>query len=242
MLRQSIRKVPIVILAVLALGACSDNAIDPGPEDPSSQVEPTATEPSSQAPSQEPSATTEEPEPSQSATTEDAQGPDADGQGQGADGPTGEVSDFISPPITSEDYPQYGENTGDVLLQDIRFGSHDGYERVVLEFSGSGELGYFANYVEEAVEDGSGFPIDVSAAAVLDIHVSGVMTPISDDGELLEFLNDPQTPPAGSIIAEVIPRAPFEGMSQYVIGLDQERDVRAYLLQEPLRLVIDIAN
>ena len=48
----------------------------------------------------------------------------------------------------------------------VRTGLHDGYDRVVLDLTGSDpELGWFAGFTDEAIADPSGRPLDVDGDA-----------------------------------------------------------------------------
>ena len=70
------------------------------------------------------------------------------------------------PPVRSEDPAKALALTG------IRAARHEGFTRVVLEFSGEGTPGVWrAAWTDEAVEQGRGLPIQVEGQAVLDLDV-----------------------------------------------------------------------
>src|SRR5690349_2048495 len=62
------------------------------------------------------------------------------------------------PPFPESTDPQTAEPEGDWDLQlvDVRLGEHDGFDRVVLELSGTTVPGWGVAWSDEAVADGSG--------------------------------------------------------------------------------------
>lgn len=58
------------------------------------------------------------------------------------------VGEFTAPPIESSGFPATGDAS---WLTDVRFGAHDGFERVVFEFDGRPSCSHSVEYVEAAV-------------------------------------------------------------------------------------------
>lgn len=71
--------------------------------------------------------------------------------------------------------PQVVKNKGawDLVLRDVRVGQHDSFERVVLEFAGSGRPGWDARYVNTPKADGSGEVVVINGDSFLGIAISG---------------------------------------------------------------------
>lgn len=117
----------------------------------------------------------------------------------------------------------------------IRAGSHDGYDRVVIELTGTGTPGSALRLTENPTADGSGFPVEYTGAQALTVAVHG----ITYNGV------EPSVSgiPAGSV-ASVKAMGAFEGTQLIVIGLTDSDitldDISTRVLDGPTRLVIDI--
>ncbi|MGJ9372841.1 AMIN-like domain-containing (lipo)protein [Nesterenkonia sp. CF4.4] len=155
----------------------------------------------------------------------------------------GASSDFSTEVQESAGFP--GEFTvGDepYHLVDIRSGVHEGFERVVFEFSGDGVPSWRGEYTDSAAELGRGEPIEVAGDHILEINVNGPSwAPGEESSEALpaqEYYERDR----GGVFEEIFIQGPFEAHSQYLIGLDQELPFQMQLLEEPTRLVVDFAT
>ena len=201
-----------VVLTLLA-GCGSDDA------------EPTATEPTTSEPTtSEPADPSEEPteEPSEESTSEPA---DADAD---------------LPPFGGTDR-QMAKNRGewDLVLTDVRTGSHEGYGRLVMEFAGTGRPGWVVEYVDEAVQEGSGDVITLGGESILQVVASGTTYPAEGEES---FPTGPLSPgPGGQAVSDVHVVGTFEGYTQMFAALDGDpADVRVFRLGNPSRLVVDV--
>lgn len=127
----------------------------------------------------------------------------------------------------------------ELVIQDVRVGRHDGYDRVVFEYSGTGSPGYLTGYNPEPLQQASGLPIEVPGNAYLEIMIHGTpwgLMPTNDD------LVGPGPVPGVAVgnIAGVTHGGVFEADTQYFIGLDRQRPYHVFALQDPPRLVVDI--
>ncbi|WIY83140.1 hypothetical protein [Propionimicrobium sp. PCR01-08-3] len=123
-------------------------------------------------------------------------------------------------------------------MTDVRVGDHDGFDRVVVEFTGGqiSDLAWLTSYEQDPATQGKGDPIDLGADAYLRVIVRGqLFPPTSDD------------PPSGVLpsaaqgnVTGVYVDPVFEGDSVVWIGLDAERGFAVSTLDDPGRLVIDI--
>jgi len=130
-----------------------------------------------------------------------------------------------------------GPSTAQLVLTDLRTAQHDGYGRVVLEFSGTGIPGWTVNYVNKAVQEGSGQPITVDGDAVLDVFAAGTTYPA--DG----FYSGPKRVAGDGTVSDVFVGGTFEGDTHVVAGIDGGRKpFRVFTLTNPSRLVIDVAD
>lgn len=135
--------------------------------------------------------------------------------------------------------PAFPGGGGDLLPVAVRVGDHAGFERVVLDFEGTGSPGWRVGYVDVAVGDPSGLEIDVDGDAILEVIATGVRYP--EESEYDRVLG------AGTVdaeetdeVEEIVVNSLFEGHFQAFIGLDEQRPFRVFTLTGPSRLVIDV--
>ena len=123
-----------------------------------------------------------------------------------------------------------------LALTGIRAATHEGFTRVVLEFSGEGTPGVWrAAWTDQAVEQGRGLPIQVEGEAVLDLVIDG--TPMTAT----------ETPyPGGTHTRagdlDVVSDGTFEDNTHVVIGAPTSRQFQIGFLSNPVRMVIDIRD
>lgn|GEM_PF-4427104 len=115
----------------------------------------------------------------------------------------------------SDDFP---ELTGNYLPTGARAAVDNGIERAIIQYAaGTGDLEWHAQWVDEAIADGSGLPVEIQGSAILQITVSGVRYP--DEGE---DMNLEPAFPTTQVIRDINVQAPFEGMHLIFIGLDAQ--------------------
>lgn len=206
--------------AALLLAACGTDTSPTSASDATTSPSPEASETSpgtpsafpSDSPSESPSASAESPSPA----------PAPDG-----------------PPFPESTDPQTAEPSGewDLQLVDVRVGEHDGFDRVVLELSGTATPGWGVAWSDEAVAEGSGDVVPLEGDHVLTISASGTAMPEPGSFEVPARLG-----PAGAV-AEVQVNGWFEGYTQVFAGVEgDERPFRVFTLTDPPRLVVDIAD
>jgi hypothetical protein len=123
---------------------------------------------------------------------------------------------------------------------DIRTGRHECFERVVVEFGGTGELpGYRVGYQADPILDSPrGAPVDIAGDATLVISFGAWMPTMEGQG----YSGAREFVPTNVVsILELEQLENFEGMSQWAIGLDRQRPFEVFTLSEPVRIVVDIA-
>ncbi len=127
-----------------------------------------------------------------------------------------------------------------LTVTDLRVGHHDGYDRVVLELGGTGTPGWRIEWVDAAVDDPSGTPVDVGGDATLQVTLTGMRYPYETG--LQEFSSAEPVPGAGRITAVDL-RGTFEGQTQTLAGVSgAAAPVRVLQLADPLRIVIDVQD
>lgn len=178
--------------------------------------------------------------------------------GSGDDGSGDDEDDAPAPSASAtetESGPAFPANTkpdtaepsgaGETFLSvtDVRVAAHDGYDRVVfdLDGTGSGKPGWRVEYVDRASDDGSGDAVAVDGDAILRVSLSG--TAIPTDSGVEEFSGDRIEPADTDSIEEIVYRYWFEGYTTAFIGVDDaERPFRVFLLEEPMRVVVDVQH
>lgn len=123
-------------------------------------------------------------------------------------------------------------------IVDVRTGSHDGYDRVVLEFEqGTPELS-LDRATPPFTQDASGEPITVDGTSFLRLSMRGG-TKQTDEGTS-SYDGPTDFDPGLPALVDLVEGGDFERQSTWYLGLDSEACVRSTLLDEPSRLVIDV--
>lgn len=133
---------------------------------------------------------------------------------------------------------------GELVIQDVRAGSHDGYDRVVFEFSGPGKPGFIAGYNPEPRQQASGYEVEVPGQAYLELIIQGTPMGQMSEREDLVGVGPVRVAPGGGLVgagnvAGVVHGGVFEADTQYFIGLDSARPFNVYALENPTRVVVD---
>ncbi|MCT1451349.1 hypothetical protein M3G18_00215 [Corynebacterium sp. p3-SID1145] len=213
---KSLQATAVTVAAGFALASCAGGDID----------EPAMTEhgPSSGTTT---AASTESQEKTEASTSNDTRAAAAVEEQPAADGFSTEPTDTLG---------DHGPG-GQLRTTDIRAGSHDGFDRVVFEFEGEGLPTYNAAYTNEPREQGSGFPMEFPGATALELFVHGTSLDMDPDAK---YASDTNLGLNTGNIADVVYGGTFEADSHYLVGLDSKRPYKAYVLENPTRLVVDI--
>ena len=146
---------------------------------------------------------------------------------------------FSAAEQASADWPALGPDLG--VGRESRVGRHEGYDRVVYEFTGSAAPHYSVRYVDRPVGDPSGNPVAVPGDVWLEVLVSSVGTP----GESAPTADDPlpATLQGTGIAAADAIWGGFEGVGQGFIGLSgEQRPFKVSTATSPSRLIVDVAR
>ncbi|MET8826897.1 hypothetical protein ABZX40_04605 [Streptomyces sp. NPDC004610] len=138
-----------------------------------------------------------------------------------------------------------GTATTTASLTNVRTGTHDCYDRMVVDAPGAGAgLGYSVRYVDRLYQDGTGRPIAVGGGAVIEVRVGAPSY-------------DPQTgsPTYPGRVAQPLPgvnltgyptfkdtrfAGSFEGDTQLGLGVRARLPFRVQVLND--RIVVDVAH
>jgi hypothetical protein len=151
-----------------------------------------------------------------------------------------------TPPVDDEASTQDREaapdGPSDLELIDVRIGTHDGFDRVTLEFTGEGQVGWFTGLRDQAIEDASGDPREVAGDHVLEVFANMLAFP-PDLDDPTEWNGVTVPAPAGAgVVTEVVGSIWFEGQQQVFIGLREPVPYRIVRLEDPQRIVIDLQH
>lgn len=201
--------------SLLLLAACAPASPTDAPQ--SAEASPSASSPTASASASAAPETTPTPEPGLDAT-----------KPINADNWMSSVEGL--PSVRSDD------PTKALALTGIRAATHEGFTRIVLEFSGKGTPGVWrAAWTDKAVEQGRGLPIQVDGEAVLDLVI---------DGTPMTATENPY--PAGTHTRagdlDVVSDGTFEDNTHVVIGAPATRQFQIGFLSNPVRMVVDIRD
>lgn len=121
-----------------------------------------------------------------------------------------------------------------VDIRSVDVGRNDGYDRVVFTLSRP-VAAFQVSYVPELVQEGSGETLPVAGGAVLEV----ILSPMNWSETPAPRVN---TTPGYPGLRQVRLATDFEGYAQYGIGQATKAGFRVLRLDDPDRLVVDVAH
>jgi hypothetical protein len=153
--------------------------------------------------------------------------------------PTTEPTDDLGA-FTCE-MPIEGVGTVDrAQITDVRVGTHDGYDRVVIEFDEGIPPFTLDDATPPLTADPSGMEMDVEGSAFWSLVLQGG-TRVTVDGTM-SYDGRTDFTPDFPALAELVEAGDFEAVSSWYIGLHEPTCARVMTLTAPSRLVIDIQH
>lgn len=144
-------------------------------------------------------------------------------------------TDWLAEGSQSDGFPTAA---GHAFPSSSRVGSHPGYERIVVQYTGgAADLTWKTTWTKDPIDE-KGERIDVKGDVFLQIDVAGVREP-SDVATLPPTLH-PGSLAGLSTVKGVSVQYPFEGQHMVLIGLSAKGSYRIQVLKDPSRLVIDV--
>ena len=213
----------VVALIVLILVACNASA-SPSPSAPTaSRTEAPTASPTAKAPTLAPTM-----KPTSGPSTAPTQAPTAPPE------PTADLGDFICT------YPYAVDgNAGRAQIDDVRVGSHKGYDRIVFQF----EEGIPAMDVNVGqppfTKDPSGLPMTVAGTDFLVFLLRGGTG--LDENFDRTYTGPTAFTPDYPVLVQFVQAGDFEAQSEWVAGLTGPACIRVFALSGPDRLTIDLA-
>ncbi|HEY8563301.1 MAG TPA: hypothetical protein VIL74_23185 [Pyrinomonadaceae bacterium] len=152
-------------------------------------------------------------------------------------GNSAESPDFMGTAgITEKKY----EIKNAAILEDVRAGRHEGFDRVVFEFEDAEMPSYHVEYIDAPVRAcGSGNVVSLKGDGFLEIR----FTPANahtEDGE--PTVKNREQWPNLKIIKEIKSTCDFEAEVEWVLGVAAANKYRVLELKNPTRLAIDIKH
>src|SRR5918992_1233151 len=123
---------------------------------------------------------------------------------------------------------------------DVRVGTHDGYDRVVIEFANGVPEMSLQRAEPPFLQDASGIPLDVQGDSVLKLVMRNA-TALTESGEI-SYDGPRDFDPGFPQLVDVLAGGDFEAMTTWYIGLNDEACIRVFSLSDPDRLVIDVEH
>jgi len=107
--------------------------------------------------------------------------------------------------------------------------------------------GYKIAYVDRPiVEDGSGAPVEVAGGAVLLVRMEPASGFDLETGEGRLVYKGPRridgAASGTAVVKELVRTGDFEAVLSWAIGLDKQSEFRVQTLDDPARLVVDVAS
>lgn len=157
--------------------------------------------------------------------------------------PTDEEPPADEAPFPADRADDTGDASADAALSPeiLRFGAHDGYDRLVLDLRGSGTPGWLGEYVDDPRMAGSGAPVDLEGDAYLQVNVTGVVNP-TEPGAIEYVGQERFQPSSAGVIEEVVYGGVFEGQAEIYIGLSSDQPFRVFQTVDGKSVVIDIQH
>ncbi|MEZ0447308.1 AMIN-like domain-containing (lipo)protein [Cellulomonas sp. ICMP 17802] len=129
-----------------------------------------------------------------------------------------------------------------LTVTDVTTGEHDGYDRVVFRFDGTGTPGWMVRYVDVATDDPADTVLDIAGDGTLQVTLLGIGLP-ADTGIPEWSGTNPILTPDYPVLREVAVRGQFEGQELAFVGVDTAgHPFRVFALTDPVRVVLDVRH
>lgn len=125
-------------------------------------------------------------------------------------------------------------------LTGVRTGRHEGYDRIVFDFSGALPGSESVQYVARVTQDGSGAPVQLNGQAFLKVVFS--VAEAHDGSGALSIPQGRRFDPGLTTVKEVALAGDFEGYVSFGLGLAGKVGFRVFELSNPSRVVVDVAH
>jgi len=153
---------------------------------------------------------------------------------------TGGIDPLTGASTTPVEGAASGSDTA--LLERVAVGRHEGYDRVVFQFTNA-LPGYKVEYVQPPlIEDGSGDTVDVAGNAFVVVRMEPASGFDLNTGEGELVYKGPKRLPGTGVVKEVARTGDFEAVLSWAIGLEAKVPFRVTTAASPSRLIVDFKN
>lgn len=126
------------------------------------------------------------------------------------------------------------------VLVDVRTGRHNGFDRIVFEFSGSEMPGYHLEYIDKPVRAcGSGNVVPLPGDGWLQVRFEPAVAHTDEGKPTLAFR---ELAPKLPNLLDVKSTCDFEAQVEWVAGVASPNHFRVIELKAPTRLAVDIKH
>lgn len=126
------------------------------------------------------------------------------------------------------------------MVTAVRYARHEGFDRIVFEFSDGKFPGYKIEYPSDPVQQcGSGDDVKVAGESVLTVLFMPLAAHTDEGEPTVEWR---EVSPKLPMILEIERVCDFEGEVEFALGLSKKAEYRVSELADPMRLVIDIKH
>lgn len=123
-------------------------------------------------------------------------------------------------------------------ITDLQVGAHDGYDRMVWTFGAGLPQMTVERATPPLTQDASGAPMRVQGSAFLRVVLHGGTVQLPAGG--VSYSGAVSMTPHFARLVDLQSAGDFEAVSSWYVGLDGQACVRAFTLDTPSRLVIDV--
>ena len=128
-----------------------------------------------------------------------------------------------------------------LLLQYLRLGTHEGYDRIVFEYDG-GTPAVDINLAQPPyVQNPSGLPMTVSGEPVYQVTLHGG-TKFDMETGTMQYTGPTNFEPSYEQIVQFVESGDFEATHSWYLGVNGGSCLRVFYLDDPDRIVIDIQH
>ena len=154
------------------------------------------------------------------------------------------IDSSLAPPVAADwtagivDLPASGDSIA--TLVSVRHAAHDGYDRLVFEWSTAGRPGAHVEYIDRPVRScGSGEVVPLAGDAWLLVKFTPAMAH-TEEGH--PTVGDRSRSPNLPILKGLELTCDFEADVSWVAGVSSPQRYRAFALMDPPRVIVDLAH
>jgi hypothetical protein len=184
------------------------------------------------------------PGPTETASPSTSVGPTPSTEPSSSVQPSAEPSSGVEPPFSCS-FPLSLEAAGSdfhpLVLQDLRLGTHEGYDRIVFEYEGGTPRVEIDLAEPPYVQDPSGLPMTVSGDPVYRVTLHGA-SKFDMETATMPYSGPTNFEPGYEQIVQFTESGDFEATHGWYLGVNGGSCLRVFRLDDPARIVIDIQH